>query len=247
MSTKNKQIIIMGILSFTLLILIVGYLAIQKQKQINNNSAIISFPFQNNPTGVIIPTSKIKSNELDIVNIQPKDSQKNISLDAPITITFSRAFEMKDIEFFLSPDTPASVVIEKNLLLIRPTDSWIPGTTYSYSVNFISDVSKVRLYSFTTTGPSAPYLPDTATEDYFQSELQKQKETRADMYVANQTPYETNIFKVTSEYTTESPAHFYFTVISKTTDQEILKQEFKAWLQSLDLKQDQIDQLDIRY
>ncbi|KKQ37984.1 MAG: hypothetical protein US54_C0021G0011 [Candidatus Roizmanbacteria bacterium GW2011_GWA2_37_7] len=244
---QKRFIIIIGILGLILISIIVGYVFIRQQKNSINQPDISPSPSIENPTGIVIPTSMIKPNELDIVTVSPDDKKQNIDRNNPIKITFSQPFTMQEIEFYISPHTPASLNIEGNILVIRPSDVWDSGTEYTYSVNFPSDITKVRLYSFSTVGPTPAYLPDTAPEDYFQAELQKQKENRTDMYVANQTPYENTSFQISSEYITVAPAHFYFTVISKIADQERLKQEVNEWLQSLDLRPDQISKLDIRY
>lgn len=227
--------------------LVVAFIIVQRQKSTKNLSGEENSILSEIPTGVVVPTQNIQPNELDIVSIDPKDKVQEVGLNTPIIITFSKAFQMNDIEFYISPNTPSSLEIKVTKLIIRPTEAWIPGTLYAYSINISADVSKVRLYSFTTTGPTTIGYPDTAPEDYFQAELQKQKKERTDLYVSNQTPFETNIFSVSSDYTVEQPAHFYFTIVSKITDQNRLKQEVDVWLQSLDLTQDQISNLDIRY
>lgn len=247
MNTNQKQLILIGILSSILVILIMGFFLLQRQKKIDNQSATQSGILQTNPTGIIIPTQEIKSHELDIVEVYPIDRKQDVGLKTPITISFSRKFQLNELEFFISPNSPASIEVEGMKLIIQPIDTWTPGTNYSYSVNFPSDVTKVRLYGFTTTGPTSIGYPDTAPQDYFQSELQKQKTERTDLYVANQTPFESDIFSITSEYTIEPPNHFYFKVQSKITDQSRITQEVHVWLQSLDLTQDQINSLDIRY
>ncbi len=199
------------------------------------------------PTGIIIPTRDIKNNELDIVNIDPKDNDTNINQDKKITITFSKNFNMNDIEFFLSPKTDYTTVIENNKLIITPVNKWSPGTTYSYSVNFPDNNQKVRLYSFTVSGPTPEQLPDTQPEGMFEEELNDQKQNNPDIYVTNNTPYENNFFLATSDFESKTPAHYYLQIISKTTDEAKVREEVNLWLQSLDLNQDQIDSLDIRY
>jgi len=74
------------------------------------------------------------------------------------------------------------------------------------------------------------------------------KENYTGFYVNKNTPYEDNIFKVTAQLVSNGiPPIYIFTVNSKITDQNRLKQEVDVWLQSLDLTREQIDELDIRY
>lgn len=197
-----------------------------------------------NPTGIIIPTREVPANTLDVVDIDPRDQSQNIALDKSITITFSQTFTQNDFVFSITPNTAHTQTIEDNKLIIKPTSNWETGTEYGYSIN-LDDNQKVRLYSFTTTGPTQEFLPDTQPEGLKELEEQSQLEDDPNLYVSNQTPYETGTFYVTSEYEPNPPAHFY--LIVRLKDQTRGQDDFNVWLQTLNLTQDQINSLDVRF
>lgn len=198
-----------------------------------------------NPTGIVIPTNKIPTNTLDIVDVDPKDQTKNVPLDKTIIITFSKTFTENDIQFSITPNTSYKSSIEGNKLIISPSSNWEAGVHYGFSVNFADDNQKVRLYEFTTTGPTQEYLPDTQPSGLFESEQNTQREQDPNLFVSNQTPYESSTFYVTSEFDSNPPSHFYIIVHLKDTNTG--QADFNAWLQSLNLTQQQIDSLDVRY
>lgn len=209
----------------------------------NRNNQTINNEVQ--PTGVVVPTREVPANTLEVVNIDPRDQAKNISVNKVITITFSQEFAESDVSFSLSPNSPHEQRIEGNKLIITPNSNWEAGTQYGYSINFANDNQKVRLYTFTTTGPTAEYLPDTQPEGLQEQEAQSQLEEDPNLYVSNHTPYESGTFYVTSEYDPNPPAHFYLLVRLK--DQSRGQQDFNVWLQTLNLTQEQINSLDVRF
>jgi len=199
------------------------------------------------PTGIVMPTESIVAGQLDIVAIDPKDDAQNIALDRSIEIEFSKTFTKDEIEFFINPNTPHNATINGNKLLVTPQTQWEPGMNYNYSVNFPDDSQKVRLYRFTTTGPTQEFLPDTQPEGLYEQTQNEQKKERPDIYVANNTPYESGSFSVRADFEPKIPAHYYLIVTSKINNDEQVKQDVNVWLQQLDLSQDQIAGLDIRY
>jgi len=199
------------------------------------------------PTGIVIPTESITAGKLDVVAIDPQDDTQNIALDRTIEITFSRTFTQKEIEFFINPNTPRNAIIEGNKLLITPQNQWEPGMHYNYSVNFPDDRQRVRLYRFTTTGPTQEFLPDTQPEGLYEETLNEQKTDRPDIFVANNTPYESGTFSVRANFESKPPAHYYLIVTKKIADEEKVRQDVNLWLQQLDLSNEQIAGLDIRY
>ena len=199
------------------------------------------------PTGIIIPTASIVAGELDIVAIDPEDDAQNIALDRNIEITFSRTFTQNEIEFFINPNTTHAATIEDNKLIVKPQNQWESGMHYNYSVNFTDDNQKVRLYRFTTTGPIQEFLPDTQPEGLYEETLNEQKTERPDIYVANNTPYESGTFSVRADFESKPPAHYYLLVTQKIDNEEKVKQDVNVWLQQLDLSNEQITGLDIRY
>jgi hypothetical protein len=235
---NNRRIIyilIGGI--FILGIAVLLLLAVRNNSQSSNTTL--------NPTGIIIPTNKISPNTLDIVSIDPKDQTQNVSLDKKIIISFSKTFSENEIQFSITPNTPHSTSIEGNNLVISPSTNWEAGTHYGFSINFTNDNQKVRLYEFTTTGPTQEYLPDTQPSGLYEQEQNTQRDSDPNLYVSNQTPYESSTFYLTSEFESNPPAHFYIIVHIKDTNTG--QADFNAWLQSLNLTQDQINSLDVRY
>jgi len=199
------------------------------------------------PTGIVIPTESITAGKLDVVAIDPEDDAQNIALDRTIEITFSRTLTDEEIEFFINPNTTHTATIEDNKLLVSPQNQWEPGTYYNYSVNFPGDRQKVRLYRFTTTGPTQEFLPDTQPEGLYEETLNEQKNERPDIYVANNTPYESGTFSARADFESKPPAHYYLIVTKKINDEEKVRQDVNLWLQQLDLSNEQIAGLDIRY
>jgi len=198
------------------------------------------------PTGIVRPTESVVAGELDIVNVNI-DNDEDVSLNQIIEIEFSKNFNMNEIEFLINPNTPHDINIEDNKLIVNPVDQWEAGTLYNYTINFPDDPQKVRLYTFTTSGPTKKYLPDTQPEGLVEDTLQQQKTNDPDVYVANNTPYESNTFSVRADFESSTPAHFYFTVTPKVGDEDEVRQAVRVWLQQLDLSDAQIDSLDIRY
>ncbi len=237
---KKIIVILTGILLVLLMIfLIVNYF--------RNNDTGVDMAEIAEPTGIVVPTQSIVAGELDIVGIDPKDDAQNIPLDQTLRIEFSRSFTDQEIEFFINPNTAHNTKIEGNKLIITPQNQWEPGMHYNYSVNFTDDNQKVRLYRFTTTGPTQEFLPDTQPEGLYEETQNEHKTKRPDIYVANNTPYESGTFSVSSDFEPNPPAHYYLIVKRKISDEEQVRQDVNLWLQQLDLSQEQIDGLDIRY
>ena len=198
------------------------------------------------PTGIIVPTSEIKSNELDIISVTPKDGAESVNVNTTIIITFSRSFEEDEIDFSMGPDAIYSQEIKENVLTVTPWNPLAEGTLYTYSVNFPDDKQKVRLYRFVTQGTPAEHLPDTRDEELVTEVEEYQRINRPDVYITNRTPFENDLFSIKSDFERKVPAHYYFSVSPKT-DIETTRQAVDAWLQLQGLTAEQISQLDIRY
>jgi hypothetical protein len=235
--------IILILTAIVLLLLGVLFLINWLNNQPDNNVDEI----RSKPTGIILPTSELSPNKLDIVRIDPKDQIINVELNKEITITFTKKFTADELEFFLTPNTPHEIRIEDNKLIVTPATSWDTGTLYTYFFNFKDDPEQVRLYRFTTTGPTPEYAPDTETEGLYEAVMNEQKMKYPDTYVTNNTPYESNTFSVTADFDPNTPAHNYFVVKKKIDNEEQVRQDVNVWLQQLDLSTEQIESLDIRY
>lgn len=245
MNTKKIIIILGSIVLFLILIFVLMNLLPKNQPPTPPSPTEVTNPGQ--PTGVIVPTRDIAQGGFDIVSIDPQDMATNIPLDQIITITFNREYQDSEITFSISPATPYMIHKEGNKLTIFPQSTWETGTPYGYSVNFADDAEKVRLYRFTTTGPTPEFLPDTQPEGAYDAEEKKLRENYTDMYVNNNMPYETDTFSAVSEYNPNPPEHFFFIVTSKTPDKNLARSDFITWLKSIQLTDEQIGKLDIQY
>lgn len=241
---NTKKIIIILIIVIVLLALV---LLLINTLRSNSSSTTTSTDSTALPTAVLIPSRNIPQGGLDIIAVEPKDQTANTPLNQIITITFSRSFRDNEITFFLGLGTPYTTRKEGNKLIISPQTAWETGTPYTYSVNFAEDNEKVRLYRFTTTGPTPEFLPDTQPEGAYEKQEADLKENHTDYYVNNNTPYETTTFSVVSEFNPNPPDHFFFIVTSKGADKTQARDDFNIWLQSLDLSNEQIGTLDIQY
>lgn len=199
------------------------------------------------PTGIIVPTTSLRQGELDIVRVKPQDFQKDIPTNTKIEITFSREPKPDEITFYIGPSIEYDQEIKGRTLIITPREELAQGTQYTHSVNFRDDNQKIRLYKFVTKGTPQEFLPNTYPSDLIEREEQATKSSHPDIYLTNQTPYESNVFRITATFEPKIPAHFFFTVKPKIADTERVRQDVDVWLQSLDLTSEQISNLDIRY
>ena len=244
----NTKKIILILISVVVLLGIIITILSRLQSNTNTQTTTPSTTEESTPpTGIIVPTKNIQSGQLDIVSIDPRDQSTDIPLDRTITITFSRPFTEKEIQFFISPATAYNARTENNKLIITPQSAWISGTLYGFSINFSDDNEKVRLYRFTTTGTAQEYLPDTQPVGEYEKEQADLKNNNTDIYVTNQTPYEAASFTIESAFESQVPSHFYFTVRPKIQDDAKVREYVRLWLQLLDLTDAQIQSLDIRY
>lgn len=239
---KQKRIII--ILSIAAVVLLTATLILRGRNDTEKLDA--TEVIQELPTGIVVPTTEIDSNELDIIAVTPKDGAQNVSINTAIKITFSRPFDEDEIDFSMGPDAIYSEEIKENVLIITPWKPLSEGTLYTYSVNFPDDVQKVRLYKFVTQGTPADHLPDTRDEELVTEVEEYQRVNRPDVYITNRTPFENDMFSITSDFERKVPAHYYFIVTPKS-DIETVRQAVDAWLQLQGLTAEQINQLDIRY
>jgi len=240
---KQKRVII--ILAVVVILIIITTLILRLKN--TSNKADIAKEIQTLPTGIVVPTDKVKTNELDIVSVSPKDGAEEVSLDTTIRITFSRIPNENEIDFSMGPDSIYSQEINDNVLTIKPWQPLAEGTLYTYSVTFTDDNQKIRLYRFVTKGKLTETLPDTRSEDFIAEAEEQERINHPDIYITNKTPYENDSFSITSDFEPKTPAHYYFTVVSKTNNAASTAQAVDAWLQLQGLTEEQITQLDIRY
>lgn len=239
---KKISFIIFGIFIFALIIITL-FTQINKSKQTTPTPSI--FPIST-VTPETIPTGAEKP--LDIIFTQPEDKAKNISLSQDIIISFNRVLSLSEVIFVLAPAVNYTTSINGNNLIIKPSEPLSPGTLYTYIINykFLKQLpSKTR--SFTTLGPTPSVKPDTFPVGLFEEQDRLQREKHPDIFLANQTPYSTNDFSISSDFKQTPIGHFYFVVTLKGEDKNLAKNNFMAWLESLGLTDQQIQGFDITY
>lgn len=240
---KQKRIIIILVIAVIFLVLTTIILRLRS----NSTKAGVTEEIQALPTGIVVPTDKIKTNELDVISVSPKDGTEKVSTNTKILITFSRPPKENEIDFSMGPDTIYSQKIKDNVLTITPRKPLAEGTLYTYSINFPDDKQKVRLYRFVTEGTSQKVLPDTRSKDLITEAEEQERIDHPDIYITNRTPFENETFAITSDFEPKTPAHYFFSVVSKIGDTESTQRAVDAWLQLQGLSEEQITELDIRY
>lgn len=239
--TKQQKLLFgAAVLLFLALVAQTLYINYNKDKQINGTQNTTS-----NQTTVLSPTP-IQSN-LTVISTTPADGAKNLPVNEKITVTFNRNFAATEVDFSLLPTLLFATEIKDKNLIVTPQKPYEPGMTYTFVVRFPNSTILPRTYSFTTTGPTQQFLPDTQPSGAFEREENFQRENNPDVFLSNQTPFENEYFSVISEFKTAPSGHFAFQVTSKVQDTTLSKTEFTAWLKSLGLTDAQIATLDIQY
>lgn len=226
------------------------YILLSRKSKTNNVSTTAITPaagLEDILPGTIIPTTDITPGQLDIVAVSPTDRSANIIQTTPIEITFSQEVDPKDIEFSISPELTFTQKIEGNKLIITPTENFQTSTLYTYGINIISDKKKIRMYTFSTAGDEPIYRPDTGPNEEAIKKYDESVRIRyPDIYLKNNTPYETTTFGITGTYS-EQKEYFEFKVLLKGANKNDARASFIVWLQTLDLTDQQIQSLDITY
>ena len=154
-------------------------------------------------------------------------------------------------EITLAPEEKNRLDQENNLIEKMPlsTDKFIIGYHYSlylFEVQLLQndELGKQNFFTWKNTN-----YPDIPLEDFvFVKTLGNDKENFTEYFIHKETPFENDIFQISSQLVSNEIIPSYsFTVISKIKDTDRLKQEVNVWLQSLNLTQVQIDELEIRY
>lgn len=244
----NKKIIIILTITILVLVLITYFLISRRPTTTEINSTITPIVgLQDIVPGIIVPTTNIKPGELDIVAVSPVDGSSQITQTTPIEITFSQELKENEIEFIVSPEIAYTQALDGNKLIITPTEDFQTSTLYTYRVTILNDLQKIRIYTFSTAGNEPIYRPDTAPED---DDIKRYDESvrieYPDIYLKNNTPYETTSFGITGTYS-ETASEFQFRVLLKEPNKNQARADFILWLQTLDLTDEQIDSLDITY
>ncbi len=246
--TMNKKIII--ILSVVLLIIIIISVLLLRAKQQTQKTPGTSIPestIAGVMPGILRPTTEIAPGELEVISVSPPDMSKDLVKTTPIEIVFSRPLTEEEVEFMISPELSYTKEFEGNKLIITPTENFEPRTLYTYRIKILSDIQKIRLYTFTTAGDGELQIPDTAPpDDVIKAYDESVRVSYPDIYLYNHTPYESKAFAITGTFSAEKNQNV-FNVLLKGVNKEESKAAFLIWLQSLDLTDEQIAGLDIIY
>lgn len=98
-----------------------------------------------------------------------------------------------------------------------------------------------------TPKPNGKEPKDTIPSGAAQEAINYQKTQHPDIFLASQTPYSTKDFSVLSQFKQQTAGHFAFTVLLKTTDKNVAKNEFISWVKTFSITDQQIQTLDIEY
>lgn len=196
------------------------------------------------PTPVIAPGTA-PSGLLKVTQVLPENNATNISSDQKILITFNKNVSPNDIYFYLEPSVDYTITAQKNVLTVIPTQL---NSNQVYDFVVIENTTQAFLWkgTFTTGDPTtASQLPTGRFDNLDVIADNAQREKHPDIFLSNKVPYDTRSFQVTTDFADGTPeGHYFFTV---TVISASGKQDFLTWLQSLQLTDQQISSLDIRY
>ncbi|NTU72823.1 Ig-like domain-containing protein [Candidatus Roizmanbacteria bacterium] len=244
----KKIHLIAGGISILLILILIVITIIQQTQQHKSTSQ------QEGPsaTPIIIPTALLSPttdlNPLKVLSSVPQDNAINVPNNfTAITMTFNKLFNLSDFSIKIIPSIKYSASDSDKKLTLKLIEPLKSSTQYIVRINFKSPHSIPYIFSFTTIGPTPTLVPDTSSQEAAQEEDQFQLKYHPDVYVSNQVPYETNDFKITTEFKSSPRGHFAFTVLLKNTDMEKSKVALFTWLKSLGLQDIDIKSLDIIY
>lgn len=238
---SRQQKILFGFAVFLVLVLVAQtwFISYNKEKLGSGTQNTTS-----NQPSALSPTSTQPN--LFIISTVPSDEKTSVSLSEKITITFNRKITVSEIDFTLLPSLPVTTEINENIITVTPKDPYEPGMKYTFVIRFPNSTLLTRSYSFTTIGPTQPFLPDTQPTGAAEKEDNFQKENHPDVFLSNQTPFENEMFSIESDFKSTPTGHFYFKIMLKG-NYETSKKAVFDWMKSLGLLDTQIQKLDIEY
>lgn len=206
---------------------------------------------QNTPNQTNQPLRKnqepLTQEDLKIVSTNPEDRSTGIPLDQIITVNFNRLLLPEEVNFVIGPSVDFSIKIDGNKITSTPTKPLLSGSTYTFLVKFKQKDLISPPSSFTTIGIKPKFLPDTQDPNLKKDSDQFTKINSPDIFLANNTPFENDDFKIVRSGTHSSPTeHYFFTIIYKRPNGNV-KTAVEKWLLTLGLNSDQITSLDIEY
>lgn len=239
---KGKIIIAAGILLLIVVLLSVISFAQKKREQ----PAFLPINKDQQEILITAPGVEKSTDKLKIIKTTPADKAKNVPSDQTITVTFNRKISLNELEFSMAPEVKYVLSVKNNELVVTPEQSLNQGITYTYLIKQKDHKIPLATFSFTVQGNLLEFLPDTRPLGAQEFEENFQRENHPDVFLANKTPFETDLFAVTNRFVKEPEGHFKFTVylLGETS---VSQKAFYDWLGSLNLTSEQIAKLDIEF
>lgn len=218
-------------------ILFLGILFLSTQKRAVRNTGLDFFP---TPTPVSFSTQG-KPQALRIISISPPSGTQDVPTHQTFTITFNKPVASKDLDISITPNISFATSFNTDTVTVTPTDALSENSQYLLFVR----VRDEQVYTFTYLTPLNPSVnpPDNMQE----IERDTAKNNNPDQYLRLFMPYSTDTFAVYSDYSYDSPPHYYFLVTLIGQDENKSKSDFLSWVSSLGLTKNQIKSLDVRY
>ncbi len=193
------------------------------------------------PTPISAPNSIINSS-VHLVSISPKDKEENVLSNASIKANFSQP--VPGITFNIYPSIESVPTVTNNQIIIAFSQPLDINTIYTYSF-LDQDGNIIFTGTFATGNSSNSVAPLSQEYDHLQTTADsEQRKNYPDVYLATYTPYDSDSFSVTSDFSDSEGGSFFFTVTQKAASG---KGDFLSWLHSLSLTDEEIQKLDIRY
>lgn len=176
-----------------------------------------------------------------LIESSPVDGATGVDSNQNIILTFNQPVASESVQFFIFPETPVTITSQNNSLTILPTQPYENNITYTYSL-FAKNGAQIVAATFSTG--NSPILPLTGRYPNLDTVANSaQRQNYPDVFLAGYTPYQNNLFSITSDFPLLGD-HYVFTVSPNTPT---AKQGLISWLKLLGLTQDQINTLEIHY
>lgn len=184
---------------------------------------------------------KPQTPSLTVSSTTPTDLATHVNVDNTISITFNRGFSQKDVSVSFAPSFTFQAKVIKNTLFITPSSPLLSNLSY-YGFVTINNLPSYT-FSFTTNQDKLQSSsPDYAND--IQTAINQHD--FPDVFLSGFTPYTTDTFTVTSDYSSDTPQHFFF-IVTLFGDKVQAEQDFITWAIATGLTKEQLATMDIRY
>jgi hypothetical protein len=183
-------------------------------------------------------------NNLEIIPF-PQNGAKNVPVDSAINIKLAKPKSGSNISIAISPQISYKISNTSSLIVIYHED-FAPGTTYSILVSAANQDKTVNYdtFSFSTKGKAPKPININESENLAKKSSLFQLANHPDVYLSNNTPYESASFSIIQVQ--DDSGLMRFEVKSKTNKYRA-KNDFISWTHSLGLSDEQLDKLAIIY